>query len=271
MNQEIVKLKKLVILHLYYHELWENIKPYLINLKQISEFDLYVTTTAHNEKLFKEITGLFNAVILTVDNAGADLYPFFYVINSINLDNYDIIYKIHSKRNVKQRRKIKGVNCGLHYWRECMLNDILGSKNIEKRLQDFIDDKNLGASGYAPYLITFSLSESSSLTYSDAVSCSNLKKISSFKYYGGTIFMARAGLFKCLQHKFTIEDFVSDTNERFSEFTYFCEALLGYCIAAQGYDYKKGSRLLKAVLILLSHRITYPLYKFFVNKFILSK
>lgn len=247
----VQSLKKLVVLHLYYHELWKDIKPYLLNLKQISDFDLYVTVTYPNEVLFEDIKQFGNVQIYVVENEGADLYPFFYVLDKIDLDSYDILYKIHSKRNVKQRIKINGVNCGLYYWRECMFNDILGKKNIVQRLQDFLDDENLGASGYYPYLISY--------------------KNSVRKFYGGTIFMARSSIFKCFQHKFTKENFVNLGNERFSDFTYDCERMLGTCVADCGYTYRKGSSTQKFLLKLLSHRISYSLYRWYVDRFILAR
>lgn len=52
---DICQLRKVVIFHLYYHELWEKIKPYLLNLQAISPFDLFITTTKKSEKLFAEI------------------------------------------------------------------------------------------------------------------------------------------------------------------------------------------------------------------------
>lgn len=53
---DICQLRKVVIFHLYYHELWEKIKPYLLNLQEISSFDLFITTTAaENKGLFEEI------------------------------------------------------------------------------------------------------------------------------------------------------------------------------------------------------------------------
>ncbi len=131
-----------------------------------------------------------------------------------------------------------------------MLNDILGKTTVRNRLQDFIDDEKLGASGYFPYLISIPHSPD--------------------KYYGGTIFMARAHLYKCLQHKYAVHDFINTSGNRFSDFTYQCEALLGCCIAEQGYSYRKGSMLRNFILKLLSHRVTYPLYEFYVNKCILK-
>ncbi len=252
--ETVGQLRKAVVFHLYYHELWEKIKPYLLNLQEIGAFDLYITTPVENKELFDSIKQSFscavNIYIYIVKNEGADLYPFFEVLDSLDLDQYDILYKIHTKRDVKQRRKINGINCGLHYWRECMLNDILGKTTVRNRLQDFIDDEKLGASGYFPYLISIPHSPD--------------------KYYGGTIFMARAHLYKCLQHKYAVHDFVNTSGNRFSDFTYQCEALLGCCIAEQGYSYRKGSMLRNFILKLLSHRVTYPLYEFYVNKCILK-
>lgn len=272
---DIAHLKKVVIFHLYYHELWEKIKPYLLNLQEISPFDLFITTPFENDDLFTKIKQSFsdsvNISIRITPNEGADLYPFFDVLDSIDLDNYDILYKIHTKRDVKQRRKINGVNCGLHYWRECMLNDILGKKNIRSRLQDFLDDETLGASGYFPYLISSPyVSNNNSVNTAYKIFDENLPLISCYKHYGGTIFMARASLYKCLQHRFVVSDFVNTGTERFSDFTYLCEGLLGFCIAGQGYTYRKGNMFFYYLLKLVSHRITYPLYKKFVNKFILG-
>lgn len=273
--RDIAQLKKIVIFHLYYHELWENIKPYLLNLQEISPFDLFITTPFENKKLFEEIrqslSSEINISFSILPNEGADLYPFCEVISSINLDKYDILYKIHTKRNVKQRRKINGINCGLHYWRECMLNDILGKKNIRSRLQDFLDDEKLGASGYYPYLIASQyFSNKNYVNDQYKFFDENLPLISCYKHYGGTIFMARAQLYKCLQNRFKEADFVNTGNERFSDFTYLCEGILGYCVAGQGYSYRKGNMAFYCILKLLSHRITYPLYRLFVDKVILG-
>lgn len=79
-----------------------------------------------------------------------------------------------------------------------MINDILGKYTVRNRLQDFIDDEKLGASGYFSCLISVPHSPN--------------------KYYGGTIFMARAHLYKCLQHKYAVHDFINTKRQPFFRF-----------------------------------------------------
>ncbi|MDE5681140.1 MAG: rhamnan synthesis F family protein [Mailhella sp.] len=103
----VEQLRKAVVFHLYYHELWEKIKPYLLNLQEIGSFDLYVTSPVENAELFDSIKQSFSDTvnIYILKNVGADLYPFFEVINSLDLEQYDILYKIHTKRNVNNGEK----------------------------------------------------------------------------------------------------------------------------------------------------------------------
>lgn len=53
--ETVGQLRKAVVFHLYYHELWEKIKPYLLNLQEIGAFDLYITTPVENKELFNSI------------------------------------------------------------------------------------------------------------------------------------------------------------------------------------------------------------------------
>ena len=57
----VEQLRKAVVFHLYYHELWEKIKPYLLNLQEIGSFDLYVTSPVENAELFDSMkeNGIF--------------------------------------------------------------------------------------------------------------------------------------------------------------------------------------------------------------------
>ena len=52
--ETVGQLRKAVVFHLYYHELWEKIKPYLLNLQEVGAFDLYITTPVENKELFEQ-------------------------------------------------------------------------------------------------------------------------------------------------------------------------------------------------------------------------
>lgn len=54
------KKRLCVILHLYYQNMWDEIKEYLINLQNISGFDLFITCIEENNNLFNDIYNSFN-------------------------------------------------------------------------------------------------------------------------------------------------------------------------------------------------------------------
>lgn len=61
--ETVGQLRKAVVFHLYYHELWEKIKPYLLNLQEIGAFDLYITTPVENKELFNSIKQSFSCAV----------------------------------------------------------------------------------------------------------------------------------------------------------------------------------------------------------------
>ena len=97
----------LVHLHLFYKEQLD----FMINkLKNISncKWDLYVTMPVENNEIEEKLKKFKpNTKIIIVDNIGYDIWPFIQVVQSINLDNYDYILKIHTK-NYQQQLWLNG-------------------------------------------------------------------------------------------------------------------------------------------------------------------
>ena len=155
-----------VILHLYYQDLWNDIKPYLLNLDLVTSYDLYVTITQENKNLIDDINSSFsenvNVYIEKIENIskGADIYPFIYILNKIDLDNYDIIYKIHAKSNVEGlthrfgKTLNKKIYIGSTLWRNLLINELLGKYNVRKCIKIFSQNPQIGTIGFAPYLLT---------------------------------------------------------------------------------------------------------------------
>lgn len=88
----------LVILHLHYIELWEEISTYLKNLVN-KKFDLIITVTFFNKNIIEIILNEFpNAIFRIVENRGRDILPFINIFTEIKELNYKAICKIHSKK-----------------------------------------------------------------------------------------------------------------------------------------------------------------------------
>ena len=89
----------LVLLHLFYDSSWREINEYLKNLSAY-RFDLFVSVTRGmiSPSTIEQIKMEYpEAKIVEVENKGYDLAPFFELLKDIDLNRYDIVFKLHSK------------------------------------------------------------------------------------------------------------------------------------------------------------------------------
>lgn len=281
-----IKPRICVILHLFYQDLWPEIKNYLLNLKNISDFDLYITLIKENDEISADIISIFsNAKIEIIPNTkGADIYPFIHILNQINLDNYDIIYKLHTKQNIENKYqrlggiKVKNITyVGGSLWRDFMFSEILGYTTSKKCIEIFKKNLSVGAVGFMPFLISVSDSnhkifEKPSNLYNIFKNIIDIKLLKKYSFFAGTIFAIRASLLKCIQNKFTIDNFIDKTSQKFSINAYRLEDLLGYVVEAQDYKFSGTNKYSNRIILqLLSNRLFYPLFKFYVDKLIFGR
>lgn len=273
-----------VILHLYYQYMWDEIKEYLLNLQEVSDFDLFITCTEENIELFEKIYSSFNSNVnikidLIENTKGADIYPFFYILNKINLDNYNLVYKIHTKQNFSNKihRRLPNITnikfyIGYKLWRIFLLEAILGKNNVIDVINLFNNNPQTGMAGFGPLLVKYRTSQHMEYPYNfDTISSEyKFKQLEEFKYYVGTIFTIRAHLLKCLQNKYTKSDFEIKTDEKFIRLAWIMEAFLGYIVEAQGYKIESiyNDKKIKFIMEFLSHKITLFLYKYYINHYI---
>lgn len=267
--------------------MWDEIKEYLKKLEEITPFDLYITCQENNEILFNDIKNSFNENVRTnieliEATKGADIYPFIETINKINLDDYDLVYKIHTKQNVPNL-KVKfpkhmkiDIYIGEQLWRNFLINAILGKHNVKKILEKFQKDARIGSAGFYPLQVNLKSickyymdEHPKGKEISQKLKIPNIKNA---KFYGGTIFVMRANLLKCIQNVFNKEDFLIAGDEKFSPSAYFLEGLFGYIVKAQGYNYYSTyNKFHKTILQILSHHDLIPIFKFYVNNIIFRR
>lgn len=110
----------LIHAHVYYPELWDELADCIDNIDQ--SFDLYVTTVCPNDALMRKITDRFaGAKILVCENKGFDIAPFFKVLDSVDLDSYRYLIKIHTKSNISQKIFLNGYDVFSAKWRNSLL------------------------------------------------------------------------------------------------------------------------------------------------------
>lgn len=128
--------KVAVVLHLYYYDLWSEIRSYLRNLRDV-DFDLFVTLpTSHSpestQEIRRRILNTFpDARIFECENRGMDIGPFTAVMEHINQQarRYDLILKIHSKKSLIASGEAEGAK-----WRRSLYDGLMGSPSSVSRI-----------------------------------------------------------------------------------------------------------------------------------------
>ena len=122
-----------IILHLYYVDLWDEIKIELENFND--PIDLYININNSTPlKTMQEIsTDYPTARIYTFENRGRDIYPFIQTMKILLPLKYDYICKIHSKKSLHRKDGDQ--------WRNHLIKSLIGSPiRIEKAKQSLQED-----------------------------------------------------------------------------------------------------------------------------------
>ncbi len=131
-----------IVVHIYYHELWEEFAETLRT--QNFAFDLIVTLTyqgRETDQLAARIrTEWPRALVVAMPNHGRDIFPFVHLVNSGLLQGYKAVCKIHTKKSPH-------LQDGDH-WRQHLISGILPgaakSTCTAALLQHFCDDPKAG-------------------------------------------------------------------------------------------------------------------------------
>lgn len=146
--------KLLVHLHLYYHD---QLDWFLSKLKNISgcEWTLVVTLCAHNAQSEAKIRRFkADAVILPVENAGYDIWPFICALQHVNLADFDVVLKLHTKNARKDSCGLFGVKWRGYYWRELLVEPLLGTPaRFLKNWRKFAQSPSVGMIASEPCLL----------------------------------------------------------------------------------------------------------------------
>ena len=135
-------MKLLVHLHIYYY----NQIPYFIKkLSNISgvDWELFITEIKHDKQIEKSFNSLHTKIhYMETENIGYDIWPFIAVIKSVNLDDYDLILKLHTKSWKESRDKINGFRLPGFKWRNELVNSLLHDRNHFLNLINMFQQNN---------------------------------------------------------------------------------------------------------------------------------
>jgi hypothetical protein len=208
------------------------------NLQHI-EHDLYITTphdTKDIEPLIKPT--LPHAIIKQVENRGYDIGPFIDTLNNINLDNYEYVLKLHTKGKTSNNytwlnnKRLDNALWGKILW-ESMLKS---SQRMQENLHIMDNNPNIGMLG-SIYCHTNNPKDYNHLLpqINNELTKAQLSATEELSFIAGSMFLAKANLFKPLQN-YSITDFsLTDGKIKDGTFAHVVERLFGALITTQSH------------------------------------
>ena len=243
-SPQIIKTRRkiLLCLHLYYIDQADMFVDKINSALNKYDYDLFVTVNNHNTEIEQKFLSLKpDTKFIIVKNIGADIFPFITALNLIQLEDYDYIIKLHTKKIYDNSYMPYCPNIFTYIERQSWnsyLTSFLTQENMEKILISFEQNKNLGmVADYRVILKNFKRNKEITTVTKEMLKLQNLPlKIT---YPAGTMFVARAKIFNLLKQQNLTE---SDFHEYLSTsnltgtfiFPRVMEQFIGNCANASG-------------------------------------
>ncbi len=228
----------LVHLHLYYTEMWIELREKIKNIEEYP-YDLYVTLVEDDPQLVEKILEFkSDAHIEIVENRGFDVGPFVQLINSVNLNDYSYVIKVHSKRYIEEKRThVNAFDMSGNRWKDYLLEFLESKEVFNNYLNCMEKNKKLGM--IANYKIIVSSSSESKKTRRvlDDFCCAHQIESIKYNFIAGTMFIARTDIFIPVKKmNISLSDFeFADKEIRNRQLAHIFERLFGLFAYSQGY------------------------------------
>lgn len=225
----------LVCLHLFYMTSWRVLSRYLDNLAPY-KYDLIVTYVDGQydaETLDRVRAYRPDVKLLKYPNQGFDIGSFVDVLKDINLDDYDIVFKLHSKGISRKFIYIYDQIFKNRDWFLNLFNGVLGGENVHATIDKLMNDKSVGLVAADNLIIKDPIHKQHfTAAYAEKF---GVKIEREYRYVAGTCFAVRAHLLKPIQDLgLTIDDF-EGTARGFFSLAHGMERLVCACIEPAGY------------------------------------
>lgn len=225
-----------VHLHIYYKDMWPEIKNYLLNISV--PYDLYVTMIKQDNDLIKDIRKFYkNSIIWIVENRGYDVGPFIDFLHRINLNEYDYILKLHTKSKSGVDTVINRLAFNKKDWVNTLLKSLIGSKKqFDKNITKLKKYPLLGMIGSKVLISSKGKINKGLKDKLEFLQDKFEYRNKNVKFIPGTMFLCRAKLMQIIKDNYKITDFEkTDAKVKDGSLGHVLERLFGYIVIAQGY------------------------------------
>jgi len=242
-----LKMKILVHLHLYYIDMLPEMLDYLRSLEG-RDYDLCVTVVKEDTELREKLLAFKpETKILTVENRGYDLAPFLSVLHDVDLDKYDYLIKLHTKRDLPRPAYLPDGKFTGSEWRECLMGFLKNKQAFDRTMEIMEKKPDIGMLSHWKLIINAGKEDREANRRAEGIMQKIGLQPQQKLFVAGTMFICRAELMKpLLKLNYAVNDFdVPAADHSGGTLAHALERVLGWIIYAQ--KYQIGSYELKRV------------------------
>lgn len=189
-----------VLIHIFHADMVESLVQELASIPV--PFDL-IATNASGEIISRtdfNLVNLGNLIILKVENRGRDIWPMIQVVNAGLMDDYDLVFKIHTKKS-EWREAHESLSGNGSDWLSDFTSSLLGThKNVEQILNAFAENPDMGIVTPGKNLLGEKYWGSNKKNCSDLLRRIQINSINSnFEFPAGSIYWCRAFILQGLR------------------------------------------------------------------------
>jgi len=227
-------MKLLCVIHVFYPEMWPELAACV---RTVGSCDLIVTYV--DEDAVAAARRDFPAArFLKCDNRGYDVWPFLQALRTVDLSDYDVVVKLHTKRDIKKPYRFAMGRTLLNgsAWRELLLG-FAKTPDAWRRTLKLFDDPKVGMA--ADRRLVFGRRETDKDAFDAAVrelrDNWSVPARRSGLFVAGTMFAVRAALLKPFAaHAIDLSRFGDSAAREPITYAHLLERMFGLAVCAQG-------------------------------------
>ena len=233
-------MKILCIVHVFYPEFWSELADCIRNIDE--PFDLIVTYVDETKGIPAIVGRDFPcARVLKCENRGFDVWPFLKALGSVVVSDYDLLVKLHTKRDVKadhalifNHRNYLGAR-----WRNYLLGFIRRPSDWAATKARF-SDPEVGMVADARVIlrkddVPWKTPRATAVQAAEFTSELYGKPVPETQFVAGTMFAARPSVFlRLLARGWTAEDFCESVRDGTEQTAHLLERVMGSIVTAEG-------------------------------------
>ena len=229
--------KILVVVHVYYPQLWGELAECVRNTVEPNDIIITYSDEAAVGQARRDFP---DASFVQCENVGFDVWPFLKALDTVDLALYDFIVKLHTKRDVVLDRDFRFNHANFlgARWRNRLLSFVRTPEAWRRSLNRIAGGVSIGMVADAacilrrndvPWEMTrqgfdrgLAIARSLGVDPADP------------QFVGGTMFLARAEVFRHLQGRFSAADFNQGLEHGTVTLAHFLERVIGFCACVDG-------------------------------------